>query len=681
NVWDVFKDLRNTPLGQKYQQVMQNRVPAEFETSGVFHNAIYRVNIYPSAEGISVFAQEVSRRKQSEQPVENLDKFPSENPHPVFRVDLNGKLLYANPASQEVLKGWGISGSGVVPEHIRDIARQSFSGNCPGLVEERIGEKTFQVDFTPIQNEGYVNIYMVDQTLRKRTEEDLKTARNEAIREKNRLLAVMQVLPAGLSITDPAGMVVMANTAYERVWGHPIPETLSVHDYAAFHAWWLDTGQPVKPEEWASAQAVQQGKMVAEQMLKIQRFDGSDAYVLNSAVPIIDAQGNVTGSVVVIQDITNLYKLQTELKAANQDLQSIMDAAPAYIWITHDRQARNMTGNRATYELLQIKSGENLSKTAPDVRLTRDYKTFKDGKEVPSKLLPVQRAAAGETIHNYEVDYVFDDGEVIRLVGNAAPLSNVPGNSEGAVGVFIDITLRKRMEEELRKLNEQLKNSNQELEKFAIIASHDMQEPLRKIISFSNILLAGGENLSETQRDYVMRLNSASSRMKRMIADLLDLSRISSHGGAFGRVDLGEVTAEVISDLEMQIRSADARIELGPLPVIEGDAMQMHQLMQNLIGNAVKFHKADQKPRVQITGRRISPTSVQIMVEDDGIGFDETEADRIFRPFERLVGRSEYEGTGIGLAICEKIVARHAGEITVRSTPGVGSVFTITLPG
>ncbi len=681
NFWEIFSSLENTETGKKFNQVMQNRTPVQFETTGVFHNAVYFVSIYPSVDGISVFAQDISARKQSEHSRQNLANFPAENPNPILQIDFEGHLLYTNPASQEVLKGWGVSKIGKVPDNIQALVKQCLLSNTPARLEEMISEKTYQIDLVPIQSDRHVNIYMVDQTQRRKTEEALKKASDEAVNEKNRLLAVMQILPAGLAITDEAGGIVLANTAYERIWGYPIPETLSVNDYADFHAWWLETGQPIKPEEWASAQAVQHGKAIEKQMLRIQRFDGSDAYVMNSAAPLIDPQGNITGSVVVIQDITNLYTLQSELKATNQDLQSIMDAAPAYIFITHDRQARHLTGNLAAYELLQADLGENLSKTALETITPREFRAFKDGKEIPPQILPIQRAAAGEMIKDYEMTLQFEDGQVTQLYGNAAPLNKTPGNSEGAVGIFIDITMRKRMEEELRNLNERLKASNQELEQFATIASHDMQEPLRKIISFSNILMDSAGNLDETQRENISRLNVATHRMKGMITDLLNLSKISTHGSAFSQVDLSQVAAEVLTDLEIQIRNADAQIELNPLPSVQGDVMQLRQLFQNLIANAIKFQKPGQKPHIRITGQKTDQGKVQISIEDNGIGFNELYARRIFRPFERLVGRSEYEGTGIGLAICEKIVARHGGEISVRSTPGEGSVFIITLPG
>ncbi len=681
NLWEVFPELENSVIGQKYKDVMHNRVPAQFESTGVYHDTVYSVKIYPSTDGISVFAQDIKTRTEAEQTQQSLIRFPSENPNPVLRVDPNGQLLYSNPASQEVLQGWGVSKTGKVPDDIQALVRDSLSSNSPVQIEQAIVKKTYQINLVPFSRDGYLNIYMVDQTQRRKTEEALKKASDEAVNEKNRSLAVMQILPAGLAITDGAGGIVLSNTAYERIWGYPIPETLSINDYADFHAWWLETGQPIKPEEWASAQAVQHGKAIEKQMLRIQRFDGSDAYVMNSAAPIIDAQGNIIGSVVVIQDITNLYTLQSELKATNQDLQSIMDAAPGYIFITHDRQARYLTGNLAAYELLQAELGENLSETASESSVKREFRAFREGNEIPPQILPIQRAAAGEIIKDYEMTLQFKDGQVIHLYGNAAPLNQTPGNSEGAVGVFIDITMRKRMEEELRNLNERLKASNQELEQFATIASHDMQEPLRKIISFSNILMDSAGNLDESQRENIHRLSAATHRMKGMITDLLNLSKISTHGSAFSQVDLSQVAAEVLTDLEIQIRNADAQIELNPLPSVEGDAMQLRQLFQNLIANAIKFQKPGQKPHIRITGQKTEQGKVQISIEDNGIGFNEMYARRIFRPFERLVGRSEYEGTGIGLAICDKIIARHSGEISVRSTPGEGSVFIITLPG
>jgi signal transduction histidine kinase len=237
---------------------------------------------------------------------------------------------------------------------------------------------------------------------------------------------------------------------------------------------------------------------------------------------------------------------------------------------------------------------------------------------------------------------------------------------------------------ERRRAEEELARSNAELEQFAYVASHDLQEPLRKIQAFGDLLATrDGEALSEQGRDYLERMQNAARRMQTLINDLLAFARVSTRGQPFAPVDLTEVAREVVSDLHIRIEQSGGRVELGDLPQIDADHTQMRQLLQNLVGNALKFQQDDTAPLIKVYGQLLNGREqplCQINVEDNGIGFDEKYLDRIFIPFQRLHGRDEYGGTGIGLAICSKIVQRHGGSITAESTPGRGSTFIITLP-
>lgn len=226
----------------------------------------------------------------------------------------------------------------------------------------------------------------------------------------------------------------------------------------------------------------------------------------------------------------------------------------------------------------------------------------------------------------------------------------------------------------------ELARSNEELDQFASIASHDLQEPLRKVRTFTQQLATTeGANVSEKGREYLERANAAAERMQRLIEDLLKFSRVSTQGRPFTQVDLGAVARDVLSDLETQISDAGAVVRLGDLPVIDADALQMQQLLQNLISNAVKFHKEGVTPEVDVTGE-LQGGTVRLTVKDNGIGFEPRYNLRIFRVFERLHGRNEYAGTGIGLALCRKIADRHGGTIEALGQPGVGSTFTVVLP-
>jgi signal transduction histidine kinase len=175
-------------------------------------------------------------------------------------------------------------------------------------------------------------------------------------------------------------------------------------------------------------------------------------------------------------------------------------------------------------------------------------------------------------------------------------------------------------------------------------------------------------------------MNGAAARMQRLIEALLSLSRVTTKKQETELIDLAPLVSEVLGDLEVRIQSSGGRVTVGELPRIEGDAVQMRQVFQNLIGNALKFHKPGEPPVVQVYALRRSPGQTEIYIEDNGIGFDNKDASRVFLPFHRLHGRSEYEGTGIGLTICHKIVERHGGTIHAESTPGKGSRFVLALP-
>ena len=248
------------------------------------------------------------------------------------------------------------------------------------------------------------------------------------------------------------------------------------------------------------------------------------------------------------------------------------------------------------------------------------------------------------------------------------------------------------LEQETRQRQE-LMRSNEELQQFAYIASHDLQEPLRKIQAFGDRLKTKySEVLTEQGRDYLDRMQNAAHRMQVLINDLLSLSRVTTKIQSFIPINLTQATQEVLSDLEIRIQQTQAQIEVGELPTLNADPLQMRQLLQNLLSNALKFHRDDAPPLIKIYSRRLlgqehKPSGIlpmaevyQLFIEDNGIGFDEKYLDRIFNVFQRLHSRNEYEGAGMGLAICRKIVENHGGSITAKSTPGQGTTFIVTLP-
>jgi signal transduction histidine kinase len=247
---------------------------------------------------------------------------------------------------------------------------------------------------------------------------------------------------------------------------------------------------------------------------------------------------------------------------------------------------------------------------------------------------------------------------------------------------------RDDLEKRVAERTAELARSNRELQDFASIASHDLQEPLRKVQAFGNLLVEKySDCLNDEGRDYLARMKSAAARMQSLIGSLLDYSRVTSRAKPFSEVDLNGAAKEALLNLEIRIKETGGRVEVGGLPFIRADRSQIVQLFQNLIGNGLKFHKEGEPPLVRVYGKLITAGkpgevgALEITVEDNGIGFDDAKAERIFQPFQRLHGRSSpYAGTGMGLAICRKIVQRHDGTITAKSALGKGTTFVITLP-
>ena len=250
-----------------------------------------------------------------------------------------------------------------------------------------------------------------------------------------------------------------------------------------------------------------------------------------------------------------------------------------------------------------------------------------------------------------------------------------------------EIARRREAEAKLQDFAARLERSNSELQDFAAVASHDLQEPLRKVQAFGDRLKAkSGDALDEAGRDYLERMMNAAGRMQTLINDLLTYSRVAAQAQPFVPVNLRDIADGVLSDLETRVETTNARVEIGELGTIDADPTQMRQLLQNLIGNALKFNRPDVAPVVKISGRVLDDNEnsadaiYRLTVEDNGIGFDNKNADKIFMVFQRLHGRNEYEGTGIGLAVVRKIVERHGGTITARSNPESGATFTVDLP-
>ncbi|MEM7302716.1 MAG: PAS-domain containing protein [Pseudomonadota bacterium] len=274
------------------------------------------------------------------------------------------------------------------------------------------------------------------------------------------------------------------------------------------------------------------------------------------------------------------------------------------------------------------------------------------------------------------------DGRVIAVM-------NQPMPDGGTIATYQDITVLEEHEEKLLAYTKKLERSNSELQDFAYVASHDLQEPLRKIEAFGDRLARKyADILPDDGKMFVDRMQNAAGRMRQLINDLLSYSRVTTAAKPFNEVNLAQIAEDVVSDLQVRIEENKATIEFEELPTIQADPTQMRQLIQNLLSNALKFKKPDVDPVIKIAAKLLDSTTpmgqpiriCRITIADNGIGFENKFKNQIFTIFQRLHGRMEYEGTGIGLATCRKIVDRHSGTIDADGKPDIGATFIIELP-
>ncbi|GAB3959495.1 hypothetical protein GCM10028805_55730 [Spirosoma harenae] len=431
-----------------------------------------------------------------------------------------------------------------------------------------------------------------------------------------------------------------------------------------------------------------------------------DGYYDFVYAPIRNELDEINGVIIVATEVTTQVKAKIALQESEQRFRDLIAEAPVATALYIGRDLIIELPNEAMLKLWgkdRSIIGKPLAQALPELQ------------DQPFLQLLDEVYATRDTYHSQETKTdLLIDGEPKEYYFNFMyqPLTNADGEVYAILNMAVDVTeqvlVRKEIEalasnletqiqartEQLMTSNYDLRRSNDNLEKFAYIASHDLQEPLRKIQSFGDILKGQYADSLGPGIDYLERMQTAAARMSLLIRDLLTFSRISTRQEVDIPVSLNQVVADVLDDLEVVIEQSDAQVLVADLPTISGDESQLRQLFQNLLSNALKFQKPDTIPVVHIKVERVKaeqlPTSIQptrpasyyhlIHIIDNGIGFDQKYADQIFQVFQRLHGRNEYAGTGIGLAICEKVAVNHGGMITAASKPGEGATFLLYLP-
>ncbi len=354
-------------------------------------------------------------------------------------------------------------------------------------------------------------------------------------------------------------------------------------------------------------------------------------------------------------------------------LESIINAVADPIFVK-DRQHRWVLLNDACCKFIGHSRQTLIGKSDYDFFPKKEADVFREKDEAVFK--------TGE--ENLNEEGFTDSGGVTHTIVTKKTLFVDKEKNPFIVGVIREITDQKQAHESLVKQAADLARSETErehLEFFAYVAAHDLREPLQRIVGFSDLLRANPkETLTDEGKKYLQKIQDGAYRMSQLIDDLLKFSKVVRRSELFGPVALSQVVGDTIEDLDFLIRQSGAKIKVGPLPVIHGDPSQLRQLFQNIVSNAIKFKKDNEVPKITIESRPAGGAFWEVAVHDEGIGFDPQYSEKVFRPFERLHTREQYQGSGMGLAICQKIVSHHGGKISVETHPQEGATFSILFP-
>lgn len=415
--------------------------------------------------------------------------------------------------------------------------------------------------------------------------------------------------------------------------------------------------------------------------------EGRKLYINALGRPVRDDSGKVIKLNGIDMDISENYYQVLEYEA-NKELQKQTERMlnfGIFVWDVKDQSANLSDG---LYEIFEVRREAN--KPGVNYEWYLQHVVEEDREKLESA---IATAITGNGEFEVEYDIITDRGNHKTVNSKGSVLVDENNIPIRVVGNIRDVTRVKQVENELQRHVRELNRSNKELEEFAYAASHDLQEPLRKITTFgSRLMNKYGDRLGEEGRMYIERMETASESMRNLIENLLELSRVTRTAQPFESTDLNEIVDEAMSDLELPIDESGATISVDQLPQIEGIPSQLRQMFNNLLGNALKFRKPQVRPLIQVKATKLNRKEkekhllstdknyYQVDIADNGIGFDQEYDQRIFQIFQRLHGKSEYPGSGIGLAICKRIAERHSGQIFARGIDGDGAVFSVILP-
>lgn len=484
--------------------------------------------------------------------------------------------------------------------------------------------------------------------------------------------SVLDGMADGIVIADSAGSLLLWNESAQKLLGiDPAPR--SPDQWACDFGLYLPDKVTFYPVDRLPLMRAMHGESVdgVEMFLRNARNEG--AWLEVTGRPLV-IPNFFEGAIAVFRDVTTEKRARQALAGAHFELQQ------------SEEKWRTLTSNLpgAIYRSDPVLPRRMRFMTAPVAAITgrpvADFEALVLPEDRETVRAALFRAFQENLPYNMEYRIRRADGSVRWIDDRGQPVCGEDGEILWLDGILFDVTERKEAQEAFLAGAAELARSNAEreqLEFFAFVASHDLRAPLQKIMAFADLL--GTPAGEQKKAEYLARICQTVMRMGSLIDDLLKFTKAASGGQSFTAFELGEVITEVLSDLEVRLQAASARVDVGPMPRLMADRAQVGQLFQNLIGNAVKYAKKGVPPVVTLTASVENGQAV-VRVQDNGIGFDEKYTDKIFKPFQRLQTGGDYEGSGIGLAICQKIVMRHGGVLSASSVIGEGSVFTARLP-